>query len=505
LPPSVFLFVALGGAVLWFYGRQPLSHTDLWGHLAYGRLICETGRIPATEPFMPLARGVPLVDTAWLSQVIGYLVISRSGTAGIQLLHASAIAACFLFVARAIYVSTRENAATLLGLALFAVLNWFQFQIVRPQIAGLACYCVLLTLLTSRRWSPLYWWCTGGLFCAWANLHGSFVVGLALLVCAALGRAIDVWRRTGRAACAADDAPFKRLILLTLVATAVSLVNPYGFRLYSEVISVSRNPNLSDLTEWQPLAFGTRHGLITVAAAIVLLAAWIFDRRRLRAGEVLAVVGFGAATVYSARMVLWWAPLAAVSFAIHAHALLRRSWPVTWRLGRSRPAIGWTIAAVALAAISLASTPPGQHLVFGRPIRPEAVVSEQTPVAATRWLSGRPPARQIFNIYEWGDYLVWAGPPEVPVFVTSQAHLVPRAVWRDYMSVIGVSPGWQEILDRYQVDLVLVDKRRRSALIDALKKDGGWKRVYEDPIAVIFTRRTNTDEASAEGSLELKE
>jgi len=216
------------------------------------------------------------------------------------------------------------------------------------------------------------------------------------------------------------------------------------------------------------------------------------------------VVGLGAATVYSARMVLWWAPLAAVSFAIHAHALLRQFYPVTRRLGRSRRAIGWTIAAVALAAISLASTPLGQHFLFGRPIQLEAVVSAQTPVAATRWLSGRPPARQIFNIYEWGDYLVWAGPPDVPVFVTSQAHLIPRAVWRDYMSVIGVSPGWQEILDRYEVDLVLVDKRRRRPLIDALMKEGGWKRVYEDGTAVIFTRRTNTDEASAEGSLEAK-
>ena len=488
-PRSVLLFVALGGAVLCFYGRQPLSHTDLWGHLAYGRLICETGRIPATEPFMPLARGVPLVDTAWLSQLVAYLVISGSGPAGIQLLHASAIAACFLLLAGAIYCRTRNVPMTIAGLAVFAVLNWFQFHIVRPQIAGLVCYCALLMLLTSRRWSRNFWWLTGTLFCVWANLHGSFVVGLALLACAAVGRAIDVWRRTGRMAAAAGDNPFRRLLLLILVGVAASLVNPYGVRLYSEVFSVSRNPNLNDLVEWQPLAFRTRHGAIACAAAIVLLVAWIFDRRRLRAGEVLAVIGFGAATVYSARMVLWWAALAAVSFAMHAHALLRRFYPVTWRLGRSRPAIGWTIAAVALAAISLASTPLGQHLLFGRPIWLEAVVSAQTPVAATRWLSGRPPARQIFNIYEWGDYLVWAGPPDVPVFVTSQAHLVPRAVWRDYMSVIGVSPGWQEILDRYEVDLVLVDKRRRRPLIGALTKEGGWKRVYEDGIAVIFTRR----------------
>src|SRR5262249_8654887 len=154
--------------------------------------------------------------------------------------------------------------------------------------------------------------------------------------CAAVGRAIDVCRRTGRIGAAAGDTPFRRLLLLILVGAAASLINPYGIRLYSEVFSVSRNPNLNDLVEWQPLAFRTRHGAIACPAAIVLLVAWIFDRRRLRAGEVLAVVGFGVGTVYSARMVLWWAPLATISFAIHAHALLRRFYPVTRRRSRSR-------------------------------------------------------------------------------------------------------------------------------------------------------------------------
>src|SRR5579872_1425904 len=44
--------VAVVGAIFWCYSRQPLYHTDLWGHLAYGRLIWETGALPKTEPFM---------------------------------------------------------------------------------------------------------------------------------------------------------------------------------------------------------------------------------------------------------------------------------------------------------------------------------------------------------------------------------------------------------------------------------------------------------------------
>src|SRR5579872_3865066 len=62
-------FVALVGAVFWIYSYQRLHHTDLWGHLAYGRLLCATRALPATEPLMPLSQGMPFVDTAWLAQV----------------------------------------------------------------------------------------------------------------------------------------------------------------------------------------------------------------------------------------------------------------------------------------------------------------------------------------------------------------------------------------------------------------------------------------------------
>jgi hypothetical protein len=127
-------------------------------------------------------------------------------------------------------------------------------------------------------------------------------------------------------------------------------------------------------------------------------------------------------------------------------------------------------------------------VLFGRSTDFERCVSMQTPVAAVRWLREHPPTGQLFNTYEWGDFLVWAGPRNVKVFVTSQAHLVPREVWRDYMAVSDVSPGWEEILDRYRVENVLIDKEGRRALISHLKADQRWQRAYDDEIAVVFTR-----------------
>ena len=87
------------------------------------------------------------------------------------------------------------------------------------------------------------------------------------------------------------------------------------------------------------------------------------------------------------------------------------------------------------------------------------------------WLRDHPPAGLVFNVFEWGDYLLWAGPPDVKVFVTSQAHLVPRDIWRDYLSVINQSSGWNEVFDRYGVQTLLLDKADRGSLIYNLREE----------------------------------
>jgi hypothetical protein len=249
-------FVALIGGLFWSYSYQRLHHTDLWGHLAYGRLICETAALPATEPLLPLAEGVPLVDTAWLAQVLGYQVMAQWGPAGVQFLHAATIAACLALVAWGLYRHTHSFTFSVLGLGLFETLNWFQFQIVRPQMGGLICFVVLLSLLTTRRWHKLHWVAIPATLAVWANLHGSFIVGLVLLGCAVLGRGIDVWRRTGRVSRIFRDRHARRLLLTTELAAAATLLNPYGLRLYAEVLSFSGNLNLQDLIEWNSLNFG---------------------------------------------------------------------------------------------------------------------------------------------------------------------------------------------------------------------------------------------------------
>ena len=66
-PRVLALWTAVIGLVYLALSYQPLWHTDLWGHLGYGRWIWEHGRLPETEPLMPLAEGMAFIDSAWLT------------------------------------------------------------------------------------------------------------------------------------------------------------------------------------------------------------------------------------------------------------------------------------------------------------------------------------------------------------------------------------------------------------------------------------------------------
>src|SRR5262245_53166634 len=65
-----------------------LNHTDLWGHLQFGRWIVTHGSLPAVDPFSAEPADAPMVPNAWLAQVIGYQTFAAYGLEGLAFGHA---------------------------------------------------------------------------------------------------------------------------------------------------------------------------------------------------------------------------------------------------------------------------------------------------------------------------------------------------------------------------------------------------------------------------------
>lgn len=354
------VLVAACCIALWSLASGRLWHTDLWDHLNYGKHLLQNRSNPITEPLLPLAAGIRMVNIPWLAQ-IGMKLTERSvGPAGLQLLSGLCGSLALFLIARVAAKNARSTTAGLFAAATFYLINRHELQVIRPQLAGLVCYCITLAWTSgSQSHSTKSWIGFFALFALWANLHGSFAMGLAVLAAAAAGRAIDVLLRSRCIAITLGDHQLHRNILLLQLCSVAVLLNPNGLLVYPEIFAVSGNANTASMFEWQPLTLRMPHGQISAAVLAAAVLCVRFSPRRLRAAEVLIFSGTGLLAAWSARMLNWWAPAAAVLLAVHLTAILR---PQLNRLRfqlPARPAFAWTALSLTLIAISLAATPLG--------------------------------------------------------------------------------------------------------------------------------------------------
>ena len=140
----------------------PLWHTDVWGHLTYGRWIVQNRQLPETEPFLPLFEGVRFIDTAWLSQVAGYLAEQRLGVTVLQFLFAASITFCAATLCVLASRRAGSNLAGLIAAGTFLFVDYQQLIIARPQLAGMVCFTAVFAMLSSLRWHQSFWDCDAG-------------------------------------------------------------------------------------------------------------------------------------------------------------------------------------------------------------------------------------------------------------------------------------------------------------------------------------------------------
>jgi hypothetical protein len=112
----------------------------------------------------------------------------------------------------------------------------------------------------------------------------------------------------------------------------------------------------------------------------------------------------------------------------------------------------------------------------------------QFPVAAAALLNGA--GARVFAPDDWGDYLIYRCWPRTRVFVDGRSDFYGPAFGERWLGVLRVRPGWQDQLDRYGVDAVLLPPDQ--PLAGVLKESPRWQQVYSDGVATLFRARVLT-------------
>ncbi|MFK7821857.1 MAG: hypothetical protein AB8G99_24370 [Planctomycetaceae bacterium] len=430
---------------------------------------------------MPLAEGVSIKATAWGSQVLGYQIWRVAGLHGLQVLH-GVLMGCIAFVLMSVIENrTRNWLASLLGLLIAGASAYHQICILRPQLAGMLCFTILLWLLERPAISQRGLISVAVLFVGWANLHPSFPAGLILILLYFFGSVPSEWNKSGSINETFRAERTQQILILLAVASLASCINPYGISLHFETITVSANPNLRDLLDWKPLRLGTRQGRNALLISLVVLPVLWRARRQIATTDLVVFVITGIATLLTSRMINWWAPITGLMFRTHvlqkpsvAHNAKPSNWPVR------------TIAACCILIAIAASSLP-RAIRFREPASMRDVVSRATPIELAPRAIELTTSGLIWCPNTWGDYLTWLSHGTAPVFCTSHVHVVPRDVWLDYRAISTGEHDCLEVLDQRGITTVLVG-RRRQRLIKRLRESASWQLVESSTRANIFQR-----------------
>ncbi|MFI0351603.1 hypothetical protein [Actinomadura sp. 9N407] len=464
VPTTAAVFTLAVGCFGWIIGLRPLGDNSFLWHLQTGHWILEHG-VPRRDLFSFTAPDAPWIAQSWLAEVLYALLDDLAGAAGIKVLNA-AVGALVAMLAYRLALRFTRHSAWAAFLTVAAVAASLPFWSGRPLFLGILAMLVLVWIVEvpdSRLGArpaltvPVLMW-------LWANLHGGYMLGFGYLGLHLLGRLLDGHRPTrGRE---------RSLLLGGVIGFGLCFVNPYGAELVVFPFRLLlRGGMLSHVVEWMSPNFRSAPGMLFGVWIVVFLAALMLARRRLERRDVVVSLPFLLLAFWAQRNIAV-APLVALPVVARVIAV-----PELRDRGRllNVPLLGVLLLGVA-------------QLTVGRLQEPGYQLERHYPVKAMRALEQRGLlGRRLLTTDGWGGYVIHAYWPRQRVFIDDRYDMYPDAIAREHLTLIEGGAGWDAILDRRRIEVVLWPKD--LPLTQLVGSDPAWRPVYTNAGAVIYTRR----------------
>ncbi len=486
-----------------------LNHTDLWGHVNFGRWIAEHGALPAADPFSAAPTSAPMLHSAWLAQLAGYEVEHWFGKEGLVFSHAllmAAIAGVLMWAAAC--RGAPAGWAWVAGAAMF-VLDLPIHGTIRPQLfgqLGAALFLLAAAQLPTRR-LPLLW--LPIVAALWVNLHGSILMGIAILGALAAHMTWNALSDSGwNVRQAVLDRRLGRAWLALVLVLAAACLNPHGPLLLVRTVFFGEHAALSSISEWQATRFSSLTGMLLLASLAATVVLVKLSPRKWELFEILILAAFALATFSAIRMLAWWAlawPVIAVPHAAAAwRAWLSRAGCQPAEARRTdfqsvqdgmqfrptEPTAMRTLIAMGVVFMSALLSPPSFALVSGQARGDGPLMVTETPLHLADEVARRGLAGNIAAPMDWADYLVWMTDGRLKPLVYSHVHLTDVQTWDDHKAIFQGDPEWLAKLRQHQMRYVATSRKRNPELTKAVMLDARGAKpsvriVYQDQRCVL--------------------
>jgi hypothetical protein len=314
------------------------------------------------------------------------------------------------------------------------------------------------------------------LMLVWANMHGAFIAGFVVW-----GAYAADWIWNYYFTRSATKEAGRRLALTGLFSFLLTFVNPAGWHLWETSVGYIGSSYLVDRTvEYMSPNF---HQTPMLPFLLMLALGFLFlaGGRRLPVRDALLLAGWAVMGLYSARNIPLFAIVAAPVYGILLQDWAQKSPALTRQDGILKKnetrlrGYFWLVASVLIAGFISSSAAASARNQYD---------PAKFPVQAVDWLQDHPQEGNVFNDFVWGGYLLYRMYPSQTVFIDGQTDFYGEALTREYEQMITTSPGWEDVLKKYDVEGAILPQA--SPLSNRLRQNPQWTVIHEDRTAVIL-------------------
>jgi hypothetical protein len=464
------------------FASRPLSDGDFWWHLKTGEYIVKNFHIPRIDFYSFTVPGRHWVAHEWLSEVIFYLIYSRTGFNTLIFIFTVLTVLAFWVVFRKTEAHPFVKGFALL-LSVWSIIPTLG---VRPRtftllLAGI--YLALLREFVREKETKAIWWLVP-LMVVWVNLHAGYLIGLVLIGVTIVGVVLDAW--FAGETVASHRSQLKTLIFVFVACLLAVNLNPQGPRILLFPFEFFLSPiQQNQITDWLSPDFHQSEILPLSLLMLLPIAALALSPKRVRPSELLLFLSTLYATLKSSRHM--------AIFALVAGPLLAeyfQYWLETTRFGRrseraATPNTGLRgiVTNLILLVPLIACLIQLKSMIYSPPEQRRVAV----PLNAVKFLKDNGITGRTFtdpNI--WSGYLIWETPSN-PVYIDGRIDMYGDEFVREFIEIISGLRPWQEPFDKYGVQIAIVSDT--SVLRLQLQQSPQWQQLYKDEMAVVFTRK----------------
>lgn len=454
-----------------------LADPDTHLHLATGYWIFQHQAVPSVDPFSYTLGGSPWITHEWLAQCLLAAAHQAMGWTGLVLLTVTTFALTLAYLMR--FLLARMPPIYALLFTVLASSTLVTHLHARPHVLAwpmLAVWAGSLLKASEQKQSPPWWLL--GLMVLWANLHGSFMLGLALVLPIALEAVISSPRE-------ARLGTLKHWGLFMGLSLLAAMVTPAGWKGLWFTFHVFNLKYLNFIDEWMPASFKSFNPLELWLVTLLGLA--LTGYLRLPVIRLLLVLGLLHQALAHGRYISLFGLLIPMLIATpfgKLYPTLSVGQPQAGALDRffdrlAAPAKPLAmVIAVALALLTaVVSVQTGKHVP----------APSNAPMAAVDAALQAGAAGHVLNADNFGGYLMSRG---IPVFIDGRADLYGDPHMEAYMDAVlsNKADKIQRTLDQFNISWTLIPPNSPAVLY--LNTHADWRKVYEDETAVVHLRKS---------------